>query len=228
MSNNEIFFCVGSPGVLFVFACVSHGRHSPWHSAGCEQQPAFRGEVVSGQGAGVVARREAAHLRSRRVCLEQDDDYVDGEYRERRQLHVQRGVGRRSAGGRLQDPHRGWLEAPTQAGKSKSQALPFADQFLDEDTSGLTATVTSDEAKNNFELKLIPTKTAERRRRSSWPPMKQRLARCASDDSGQGRLDPVGKCRTFGAACDDQASSSSVQSMPCFSSPVSFPGDIDP
>lgn len=38
--------------------------------------------------------------------------------------------------------------------------LPFDSAFLDEDTSGLTATVTSDEAKNSFEFKLIPTATA--------------------------------------------------------------------
>jgi hypothetical protein len=43
-------------------------------------------------------------------------------------------------------------------GKSKSN-LPFDGQFLDEDMSKLTATVTSDETKNNFELKLIPTKS---------------------------------------------------------------------
>jgi hypothetical protein len=43
-------------------------------------------------------------------------------------------------------------------GKSKS-SLPFANQFLDEDASGLTRTVTSDEANNNFELKLTPTKS---------------------------------------------------------------------
>ena len=44
-------------------------------------------------------------------------------------------------------------------GKSKS-AYPFAEQFLDEDASGLTATVTDDGAKNSFELKLNPTKSA--------------------------------------------------------------------
>ena len=44
-------------------------------------------------------------------------------------------------------------------GKSKA-AYPFAEQFLDEDASGLTATVTDDEAKNSFELKLNPTKSA--------------------------------------------------------------------
>ena len=37
--------------------------------------------------------------------------------------------------------------------------LPYDVQFLDEDTSGLTATVTSDESKNSFELKLNPTKS---------------------------------------------------------------------
>jgi hypothetical protein len=43
--------------------------------------------------------------------------------------------------------------------KSKSSLPPFDGQFLDEDTSKLTATVTSDETKNNFEFKLIPTKS---------------------------------------------------------------------
>jgi hypothetical protein len=38
--------------------------------------------------------------------------------------------------------------------------LPFDSMFLDEDSSGLTATVTSDESKNNFELKLVPTASA--------------------------------------------------------------------
>jgi len=36
--------------------------------------------------------------------------------------------------------------------------LPFDGKFTDEDSSGLTATVTSDESKNNFEFKLIPGK----------------------------------------------------------------------
>jgi hypothetical protein len=35
--------------------------------------------------------------------------------------------------------------------------LKFDSIFLDEDASGLKATVTSDEAKNNFEFKLVPT-----------------------------------------------------------------------
>ena len=43
-------------------------------------------------------------------------------------------------------------------GKSKG-GLPFDKQFLDEDASKLTATVTSDEAKNNFEFTLKPTKS---------------------------------------------------------------------
>ncbi len=56
------------------------------------------------------------------------------------------------------------IEAGSASGAKSSNdkskpSLPFADQFLDEDVSGLTATVTSDDAKNNFELKLTPTKT---------------------------------------------------------------------
>ena len=38
-------------------------------------------------------------------------------------------------------------------GKAKA-ALPFASHYLDEDVSGLSATVTPDESKNNFEFKL--------------------------------------------------------------------------
>jgi hypothetical protein len=43
--------------------------------------------------------------------------------------------------------------------KSKGSPPPVSGQFFDEDTSGLTATVTSDEAKNSFEFKLTPTKS---------------------------------------------------------------------
>ena len=54
------------------------------------------------------------------------------------------------------------IEGGSGSGGKKGKANnPFADQFLDEDTSELTATVTSDESKNNFELKLTPTKKAE-------------------------------------------------------------------
>lgn len=49
----------------------------------------------------------------------------------------------------------------TSGGKKGKANNPFADQFLDEDTSKLTATVTSDETKNNFELKLTPTKAED-------------------------------------------------------------------
>ena len=53
------------------------------------------------------------------------------------------------------------IEGGSGSGGKKGKANnPFADQFLDEDTSELTATVTSDETKNNFELKLTPTKKA--------------------------------------------------------------------
>ncbi len=52
------------------------------------------------------------------------------------------------------------IEGASGSGGSKKQLnLPFANQFLDEDESKLTATVTSDESKNNFELKLTPTKS---------------------------------------------------------------------
>jgi hypothetical protein len=44
---------------------------------------------------------------------------------------------------------------------TKSQAdLPFPTKYLDEDTSELTATVTTDESKNNFEFKLNQNKPA--------------------------------------------------------------------
>jgi hypothetical protein len=44
------------------------------------------------------------------------------------------------------------------SGKPKG-GLPFDKQFLDEDASKLTATVTNDEAKNNFDFTLKPTKS---------------------------------------------------------------------
>jgi hypothetical protein len=51
------------------------------------------------------------------------------------------------------------IEAGSGGGSKSKPSLPFANQFLDEDTSGLTATVTTDEATNNFELKLNPKKS---------------------------------------------------------------------
>jgi hypothetical protein len=39
--------------------------------------------------------------------------------------------------------------------------LPFDGKFTDEDASGLTADVTADESKNNFEFKLVPGNTAK-------------------------------------------------------------------
>ena len=68
-----------------------------------------------------------------------NDGLPEGEYK----IRIEAGSG---AGGK--------------AGGDKSKTnLPFANQFLDEDTSKLTATVTSDEAKNGFELNLKPTKS---------------------------------------------------------------------
>ena len=67
---------------------------------------------------------------------------------------------RRSAGGRVQDTNRGWLGHGWQ-GMPESRKAAFRSptsssmRMLPE----LTATVTSDEAKNNFELKLNPTKS---------------------------------------------------------------------
>ena len=51
------------------------------------------------------------------------------------------------------------IEGVSGGGAKKQMSLPFANQFLDEDESKLTANVTSDESKNNFELKLTPTKS---------------------------------------------------------------------
>lgn len=51
------------------------------------------------------------------------------------------------------------IEAGASGGGKSKTNIPFAGQFLDEDTSGLTATVTNDESKNSFELKLTPTKS---------------------------------------------------------------------
>jgi hypothetical protein len=46
------------------------------------------------------------------------------------------------------------------AGRAPKAKLPFDSIFLDEDSSKLTATVTEDESKNNFELKLVPNKSS--------------------------------------------------------------------
>ena len=79
------------------------------------------------------------------------------------------------------------IEGGSASGGKKGKANnPFADQFLDEDTSELTATVTSDEEKNNFELKLNPTKKTEgggdaRRGR----PMKQTARIVAPPEAGK-------------------------------------------
>jgi hypothetical protein len=52
------------------------------------------------------------------------------------------------------------------SGGKLNSSLPFATEYLDEDYSGLKATVTTDESKNNFELKLgakSPTESTQRR-----------------------------------------------------------------
>jgi hypothetical protein len=69
-----------------------------------------------------------------------------------------------SGGGLPEDNYKIRIEGGTAPGAKASTdrskpSLPFANQFLDEDASGLTATVTSEDAKNDFELKLTPTKT---------------------------------------------------------------------
>jgi hypothetical protein len=46
------------------------------------------------------------------------------------------------------------LPAVKGAPPKHSRTLPFAAKYSDEDSSGLTATVTTDESKNNFEFKL--------------------------------------------------------------------------
>jgi hypothetical protein len=46
--------------------------------------------------------------------------------------------------------------------------LAFDSVFLDEDASGLTATVSSDEAKNNFEFKLVPTAASATGKKSDF------------------------------------------------------------
>ena len=68
-----------------------------------------------------------------------------------------------SGGGVPEGPYKVRIEAGSgtdgkASGKSKG-GLPFDKQFLDEDASELTATVTSDETKNNFEFKLTPKKS---------------------------------------------------------------------
>ena len=52
------------------------------------------------------------------------------------------------------------------AGGKLKGSLPFATEYLDEDYSGLKAIVTTDESKNNFELKLgtkSPTESTQSR-----------------------------------------------------------------
>jgi hypothetical protein len=66
------------------------------------------------------------------------DGLPEGEYK----IRIEPGSGTEGKGG---------------GGKSKEN-LPFDKQFLDEDGSKLTASVTNDETKNNFELKLNPAK----------------------------------------------------------------------
>jgi len=68
------------------------------------------------------------------------DGLPEGDYK----IKIEAGSGTDSKGG---------------GARSKGIPPPFADQFLDEDASGLKATVTIDESKNNFELKLTPTKS---------------------------------------------------------------------
>ena len=57
------------------------------------------------------------------------------------------------------------LEEAGSAGKGSRKGpqgkLPFDSKFADEDTSGLTATVTADESKNSFEFKLDRGTTAK-------------------------------------------------------------------
>jgi len=48
--------------------------------------------------------------------------------------------------------------------------LRFDAQFLDEDASGLTATVTTEESKNNFELKLVPGNTSAQLKKNAADP----------------------------------------------------------
>jgi hypothetical protein len=68
-----------------------------------------------------------------------------------------------SGGGLPEGPYKVRIEGGSgtdgkASGKSKG-GLPFDKQFLDEDASGLTAGVSNDEAKNNFEFTLKPTKS---------------------------------------------------------------------
>jgi hypothetical protein len=54
-------------------------------------------------------------------------------------------------------------------GRARAAKVPFASKYLDDDTSELTATVTTDESKNQFEFKLetknapAPTSAGDRR-----------------------------------------------------------------
>jgi len=52
-------------------------------------------------------------------------------------------------------------------GGAPKSKLPFDPIFLDEDSSGLTATVTADETKNNFELKLVPSSSSAQSKKNT-------------------------------------------------------------
>jgi hypothetical protein len=77
-----------------------------------------------------------------------------------------------SGNGLPEGPYKVKIEAGSSTlgkGTGRSRGgLPFDSQFLDEDVSGLTATVTKEEASNNFEFKLVPKKveTGKSNRRS--------------------------------------------------------------
>jgi hypothetical protein len=65
-----------------------------------------------------------------------------------------------SGDGLPEDEYAVRIEAVTSSKIKGSNALPFPGNYSDEDTSGLKATVTSEESKNNFEFKLEGTDPA--------------------------------------------------------------------
>ncbi len=55
------------------------------------------------------------------------------------------------------------------AGGAPKAKLPFDGKFTDEDLSGLTANVTADESKNNFEFKLVPGNSSAQSKNTAAP-----------------------------------------------------------
>ena len=78
-------------------------------------------------------------------------------------------IGRRPARRGIQGSHRAGSSGSGGQGtaKHRRRIFPSPRNILDEDSSELKATVTSDESKNNFEFKLEPNKPAAQSRNNA-------------------------------------------------------------